>query len=403
MKLPEEDDEPEMCGKLNVSVYGTQDAASNWEQKYATHLMDNGLLRGKPSPCVSWNPHTGVRCVVHGEDFTFAGSGEERRKCTTMISMFYDIKVGGKLGPDKDDNNAVTILNRCVTWTKNGIIYEADSRHVEMLVNELGLHEAKPSSTPGSNMTMKDSDEDPHLDPSKATKFRQFIARCNFLCQDRPDIQYACKEAARGMAHPKQSDWLKMVRIAKYLKGKPRYAIMYKAQRDVHCINGFGDSDFAGEVETRKSTSGGMTCLGDHVIKTWSSTQSVVALSTGEAELYALNKTAAQSLGLQSLLEDLGVEIDVRLHTDATTGRAIATRRGLEKVRHIAVNELWLQEQVAKNHVSILKIKNKFNLADLLTKYLSLNEIQHIVDYMQHAFMSGRSDVAPELSLINQR
>ena len=176
---------------------------------------------------------------------------------------------------------------------------------------------------------------------------------------------------------------------------------MYRPQRDVHCINGFGDSDFAGEVETRKSTSGGMTCLGDHVVKSWSSTQTVVALSTGEAELYALNKTAAQSLGLQSLLRDLGVELDVRLHTDATTGRAIATRRGLGKVRHIAVNELWLQEQVAKNSVSIMKIKNKFNLADLLTKYFSLNEIEHIVDFMQHAFMTGRSEVAPELSLID--
>ena len=369
--------------------------------KYATHLMGHGFIRGKSSPCVFWNPNTGVRCVVHGDDFTFAGNDEELNKCSTMMRDEYDIKVRGKLGPDKSDDKSITILNRCVTWTKEGIIYEADPRHVEILVNELGLHEAKPSSTPGSKITMKDTDEDPHLDSSKATKFRQLIARCNFLCQDRPDIQYACKEAARGMANPKQSDWTKMMKIAKYLKGKPRYAIMYRPQRDVHCINGFGDSDFAGEVETRKSTSGGMTCLGDHVVKSWSSTQTVVALSTGEAELYALNKTAAQSLGLHSLLRDLGVELDVRRHTDATTGRAIATRRGLGKVRHIAVNELWLQEQVAKNSVSIMKIKNKFNLADLLTKYLSLNEIEHIVDFMQHAFMTGRSEVAPELSLID--
>ena len=390
------------AGTLNVSMYGTQDATSNWEFKSATHLMENGFLRGKSSPCVFWNPHTGVRCVVHGDDFTFAGKDEELEKCTTMMNTEYDIKVRAKLGPDKTDDKEVTILNRCVSWTKNGIIYEADPRHVEILVNELGLHEAKPSSTPGTKMVLKESDDDPHLDQSKATKFRQLIARCNFLCQDRPDIQYACKEAARGMANPKQSDWVKMLKIAKYLKGKPRYAITFKTQRDVYCINGFGDSDFAGEVDTRKSTSGGMTCLGDHVIKTWSSTQSVIALSTGEAELYALNKVAAQSLGLQSLLNDLGIDIDVRLHTDATTGRAIATRRGLGKVRHIAVNELWLQEQVAKNHVSILKIKNKFNLADLLTKYLSLNEIEHIVEFMQHAFMSGRSAVAPELAVMEE-
>ena len=120
-----------------------------------------------------------------------------------------------------------------------------------------------------------------------------------------------------------------------------------------------------------KSTSGGMTCLGDHVANSWSSTQSVIALSTGEAKLYALNKAAAQSLGLQSLSVAFGVELSVTLHTDATTGRAMAMRRGLGKVRHIAMIRLWFQEQVANNSVSIYKIKNQFNLADSLTKYLS--------------------------------
>ena len=193
---------------------------------------------------------------------------------------------------------------------------------------------------PHPKMVLKDTNDDPHFDSARATKLRQLIARCNFLCQDRPDVQYTCKERARGMATPKRSDWNNMAKIAKYLKGKPRCVIMFRPQRDVHCINEFGDSDFAGEQETRKSTSGSMTCLGDHVVKLWSSTKTVVALSTGEAELYALNKPAAQSLGLQSPLMDLGVELDVRLHTDANTGRAIATRRGLGKVRHIAIKEL---------------------------------------------------------------
>ena len=143
-----------------------------------------------------------------------------------------------------------------------------------------------------------------------------------------------------------------------------------------------------------------MTCLGDHLVKSWSSTQTVIALSTGEAELCALNKTGAQSLGLQSLLEDMGITLSVRLHTDATTGRAIATRKGLGKVRHIAVNELWLQEKVHDEAVSILKIKNKFNLADILTTYLSKDEIEQIIDFLQHQHKEGRSEVAPQLSLV---
>lgn len=141
--------------------------------------------------------------------------------------------------------------------------------------------------------------------------------------------------------------------------------------------------------------------MGDHVIKAWSSTQTVIALSTGEAELYALNKASAQGLGLQSLLKDMGIELEVRVHTDATTGRAIVTRRGLGKVRHIAVNELWMQEKVNNGTVSIHKIKNKFNLADLMTKYLSKDEIGQIMDFMQHEYKDGRYRAAPELSMIS--
>ena len=68
--------------------------------------------------------------------------------------------------------------------------------------------------------------------------------------------------------------------------------------------------------------------------------QSVIALSTGEAELYALNKACAGGLGAKSLLSDLGLDLDIQVYTNATTGEALASRRGFSKLRHIAVNEL---------------------------------------------------------------
>ena len=97
----------------------------------------------------------------------------------------------------------------------------------------------------------------------------------------------------------------------------------------------------------------------------------------------------------------MGIELEVRVHTDATTGRAIVTRRGLGKVRHIAVNELWMQEKVNNGTVSIHKIKNKFNLADLMTKYLTKDEISQIMGFMQHEYKEGRNRAAPELSMIS--
>ena len=176
--------------------------------------------------------------------------------------------------------------------------------------------------------------------------------------------------------------------------------IKYAAQKDVAAVHTYGDSDFAGDQITRKSTSGGLCCLGDHVLKSWSSSQSIIALSTGEAELYALNKASATAMGMKSLLMDLGVELEVKVFTDATTGKAMAVRRGLGKVRHIAVNELWIQERVQNGDIKVIKIKNKYNPADLMTKHLSNLEIVTIMEHLNHEHAQGRSEHAPELAVV---
>ena len=319
-----------------------------------------------------------------------------------MMKDEYEVKVRGLLGPDRHHEKKMTIPNRCIERKKNEIWYEANPRHAEILIRELGLKD-KSMKTPGIKTSLKEDDEDPHLDPMTSTKYRQMIARCNFIAQDRPDVQYAVKEAAKGMSSPKKSDWEKLMRIGRYLLGRPRYVIKFVAQKDVCAINAYGDSDFAADVKTRKSTSGGLVCLGDHVVKSWSSSQSIIALSTGEAELYALNKAAATAMGLKSLLADLGVDLEIKVFTDATTGKAMATRRGLGKVRHIAVNELWIHEKIHDGNIKVMKIKNKFNPADLMTKHLSQAEIARILEQLVHVHAEGRSEHASELATVAER
>ena len=138
--------------------------------------------------------------------------------------------------------------------------------------------------------------------------------------------------------------------------------------------------------------------LGDDPVKSWSSTQTVIVLSTGEAELYAINKAAASGIGAQSILSDLGMSPDICVDTDATSGKAMVSRRGLGKVRHSAVNELWIQEHVQNKTLTIKKIRNKFNPADLMTKYLTRAEVQTIMEHVQKMFEAGRAKAAPQLA-----
>ena len=90
--------------------------------------------------------------------------------------------------------------------------------------------------------------------------------------------------------------------------------------------------------------------LGRNMIKSWSSSQNVVALLSGEAEYYGLVKGASQALGMKNLVKDLGAENleMIQLASDASAAIGIANRRGVGKVRHIEVSQLWLQSKIPR-------------------------------------------------------
>ena len=134
---------------------------------------------------------------------------------------------------------------------------------------------------------------------------------------------------------------------------------------------------------------------GKHLIKSWSSTQSVIALSSGEAEYYGLVKGGSVGLGLQAVLRDFNVEVNITVKSDATAAIAIASRRGLGKVRHIEVCQLWLQQKVKEGVISIVKVGTHENVADALTKYVSRENMNaHLLNTNQSA-LTGRHNLAP--------
>ena len=174
--------------------------------------------------------------------------------------------------------------------------------------------------------------------------FRAMAARSNFLAQDRSDISYAAKELCRDMSKPNTQSWARLKRLGRYLVAHPRRVTEFNYQGRVSRITVHVDSDYAGCIRTRKSTSGGILTVGSHSIKHWSSTQTVIALSSGEAEYYAIVKGGANAIGVKGFMNDLGVKYEMievgakqefEIHTDSTAAKAMASRRGVGKVWHI--------------------------------------------------------------------
>ena len=119
--------------------------------------------------------------------------------------------------------------------------------------------------------------------------------------------------------------------------------------------------------------------LGDGVVKTWSSTQTTIAQSSGEAEYYALVRAAAEGLGMQSVMQDLGWKMRVRLHVDSSAAKSIASRVGLGRVRHLEVKFLWLQAVVRDRRLEVRKVQGTENPADVLTKPKSAEEATQVI------------------------
>ena len=148
-------------------------------------------------------------------------------------------------------------MSRIMRYTKEDWEYEADQRHGEVIVEAMNLKGATGVKSPGEeSKSWAEEEEERLLEPQVAREYRAVAARANFLSLDRSDIQYATKEACRGMANPTVGDKRKMKRLARYLIEKPRVVWKFAFQEEPCEVKGFSDSDWAGCKKTAKSSSG---------------------------------------------------------------------------------------------------------------------------------------------------
>ena len=137
--------------------------------------------------------------------------------------------------------------------------------------------------------------------------------------------------------------------------------------------------------------------IGSCCVKHWSKTQTTIALSSGEAELGGIAYGAAQTLGLQSVCKDLGMDLKIRIHSDATAAIGIAKRRGLGRIRHLATTDLWIQEKIRDGKMELVKILGTENPGDIFTKYVDKTTMEAALAKSGMVFQEGRSPIAPAI------
>ena len=299
-----------------------------------------------------------------------------------MLQEKFDSSGIGMIGAAKHLDKELEVLHRSVRVISDELMeIEADQKHVPRLLEDLGLIRGNVVQSPRVKLSATESNviENSSIhEGEQATLFRSGTMRCAYLAQDRADISEAIKCLARGMSKPRTGHVIQLKRVARYLKGVLRKAQQHPAQEqskahlEVHL-----ESDWAGDTVTRRITTGVIVRRGQHLLRHVSTVQNVIGLSGAESEYYALTKGGCSGLGLQSLFADWNLKLQLSLHADSSSAKAITSRRGTGKsTRHIQTRTLWLQERVAAKHLRLVKVASESNLADMLTKAFGRSEIQ---------------------------
>ncbi|KAH9766027.1 Integrase catalytic domain-containing protein [Citrus sinensis] len=190
----------------------------------------------------------------------------------------------------------------------------------------------------------------------------------------RPDIAQAVGAVSRYMANPGGEHWIAVKRILRYIRGTSDVALCYGGSE--FTVKGYVDSDFAGDLDKRKSTTGYVFTFAGAAVSWVSKLQTVVALSTTEAEYMAATQACKEAIWIQRLLEELGhKQQKIPVFCDSQSALHIARNPAFHsRTKHIGVQYHFVREVVEDGSVDLQKIHTKENLADVLTKPINTDK-----------------------------
>jgi hypothetical protein len=186
------------------------------------------------------------------------------------------------------------------------------------------------------------------------TMYRQMVGSLIYLTLTRPDITYAVGIASRHMQNPKKPQLEAVKNILRYVKSTLDYDILY--QKDKVCqITGYCDADYAGDYDTRRSTTGYVFSLGSGAVSWCSKRQPTVSLLTTEAEYRATAMAAQESTWLTRLLQDLRQPVKQVLHYCDNRSAICLVENPVfhARTKHIKVHYHFIREKFLQGEINM--------------------------------------------------
>ncbi|KMQ86178.1 integrase core domain protein [Lasius niger] len=282
-----EDGSGRVC-KLQKALYGLKQSARCWNQKFVQCLRDFNLKTSEADPCVFTSDDDGERLIlaIYIDNGLVASTYERKideilehlaakiEITVTPLSLFLGMEI--KRFPD-------------------GSLFASQTRYAERVIERFRMEDAHTVAIPADqhqDLSLRDPKND---EKAINAPYKEAVGSLLYLAMvTRPDIAYAVKAVNQYAKSPNKQHWNAVKRIIKYIKGTIDYGIKFKRTESNLSLVAFSDADFAGDKQTRKSTSGLVIKLGDAPIVWSSQKQRSVALSTTESEYIAATQTTKE-------------------------------------------------------------------------------------------------------------
>jgi hypothetical protein len=366
---------PHHVCKLQKSIYGLKQAPRAWFTKLATTLLALGFSESKVdySLFILHRSDVHLFLLIYVDDIIVTGNSLSA--ITHLISCLKQSFAMKDLGP------LHYFLGIHVQPLLGGL-HLSQTKYVSELLDRVHMTRAKPAKTPipaGSQLSQHDGDPLPN-----ATEYRHLVGALQYCTLTRPDISFAVNQLCQFMHSPTTTHWTAAKRVLRYLKGSINHGLHF-AKGSLH-LNAYSDSDWAGNPDDRRSTTGYALFLGPCLISWCAKKQSVVSKSSTEAEYRSLALATAELYWLRMLLQELQVFLSSSptLWCDNLGALALASNPVYHAhTKHIEVDYHFIREKVVNKDITTRYMPTLDQIADIFTKGLTTNRFLLLRDKLK--------------------
>ena len=353
-------DERKVC-HLKKSLYGLKQAPRMWNQRFTNFLKKLSLNVSSNDGCVFFRTNPLLIIAIYVDDGIVIAT-DKATVTDTIEKLRREFEV---YQLDSD-----SYLGFQMKWNDKKSLVLYQEGYVNKILKRFNMEEAKPVDNP-TVLNQSEIDDNP---VEENCPYREAIGSLLYASiNTRIDIAYAVGKASRNVEKPTQQNWIDVKRIFRYLRQKEDYGLTYTRDSPDGLI-AYCDADFAGCKTTNRSTTGMVIMYCGGPIYWRSQRQTLVTLSSTEAEAVSICTTVKDIIIIRKLAIELGIIDDspTTLYCDNESAIKITTNeRSINRTRHMGVQLSYPQEQIANNQIRIEHVGSNNQLADMLTKSLS--------------------------------